>query len=513
MNNSSTSPGYSCAQCVARSRTDNARAKRRSVDGWSVARSHRTPQRVLVRAHAAVQSPPNAKTDKYATLPAVPIERVHWVDDLEGLTRATAAVRALTADASLNARQPPCVGLDAEWRPGDNTPVALLQIATRDEVFLIDLLATAPRGCAPEVIAATDELLKAVLWEERLYKLGFSFGYDVKRLKASYSHLSVWDVNCKNLVDVKQLAYAASPNKVSLRCGLAVLTRQVIGCILDKKEQCSDWGKRPLTASQRAYAAADGYSLCLIFDKCLSWIKVDDDVPRVLTEVVEMGEPYRGLARMVKKVRMQKQKERAKAAKRGGQGKPCQFAREMALEDANADILSSLGSVGKVVAGRKGAIDLLAGDQDIRQKNDGRNVHSWANAISVFVSVGKPQTRGPTAFWEREGQIFMKWDGKAGGALDEDIARLRRSKSAEVLNRPEGADETPGDSALLFIRRPPGQYTFCGRLESVGASNASDDVAICRLVDSDSVRASDTYFQLIGCRLSDSVPSDDFSPL
>ena len=467
-------------------------------------------ERASVRARAAVQAPPNVKSDKYAPLPAVPIENVHWVDDLEGLQRATAAVRAQTAGVNVsdNVRLPPCVGLDAEWRPGDNTPVALLQVATRDEVFLIDLLATAPRGCAPEVIEATDELLKAILWEEKLYKLGFSFGYDVKRMKASYSHLSVWDETCKNLVDVKQLAYAASPNKMSLRCGLAVLTRQVIGCMLDKKEQCSDWAKRPLTASQRAYAAADGYSLCLIFDKCLTMIKEDDDVLRILTEVVEAGEPLRGLPRKVKKVRVLKQKERAKAAKRGGQGKPCQFARETALEEANADILSALESVGRVVGGRKGAIELLAGEQDIRHKNDGRNVHAWANAMAVFVSVGKPQTRGPTTFWERDGEIYMKWDGKAGGALDEDIARLRRSKSSEVTKPVDGEGDVAGDSALLFIRRPPGQYMFCGRLENVGESSSDKDAAVCRLVDAESVRTSDTYFQLIGCRLSGSVPSD-----
>lgn len=441
----------------------------------------------------------NKKTERYAPLPRVPNERVHWIDDVDGLKRTTAAVRALDSaarDASTSVRQPPCVGLDGEWRPGDNSPVALLQIATREEVFLIDLLATAPRGAGQELNDATDELLQAVLWSEHLYKLGFSFEYDIKRMKASYSHLKVWGEKSKNLIDVKQLAFAASPNKMPLRCGLAVLTRQVIGCILDKKQQCSDWGKRPLTEDQIAYAAADGYSLCLIFDKCLMMIDKEEEIPALLQKVVELGEPLRGLPRKVKKVRVKAQRAAKKAAKKGGQGKPCQFARETPIEKATADVVNSLESVGVTLSsGRKGAVELLAGDVPIRTKNDGRNIDRWANAISVFVSVGKPQTKGPTSFWEKDGELYMKWDGRASGALSDDIACLRRSVSAE-------SDGESGDNALLFMRRPPGQFVFCGRLECVGAVQSDDSAVLLRLVDGARIRASDTYHQLIGCRLS-----------
>ena len=471
------------------------------------ARSRRPVRSARARAVAsdAPAQPSSGRLKSFATLPNVPAERVRWVDDVEGLRAATEAVRALggSGKASTSARAPPCIGLDAEWRPGDNTPVALLQIATRGEVFLVDLLATAPRSAGEALNDATDELLQAVLWSEDVYKLGFSFAYDVKRMKASYSHLKVWSERSKNLVDVKQLAFAASPSKMSLRCGLAALTRQVTGFTLDKKEQCSDWGRRPLTEGQIAYAAADGYSLCLIFDKCLEMILDEAEIPRVLREVIDLGEPLRGLPRTVKKIRVKALKNAKKAAKRGGQGKMCQFARETPIEKATADVVNSLDSVGVTLSGgRKGAVELLSPDVPIRSKNDGRNVDTWANAVSVFISVGKPQTKGPTSFWEKDGALYMKWDGRSAGALEDDVERVRRSKSAEFTGESSGPALT--DNALLFMRRPPGQFVFCGRLEALeGDDSSGESPVLTRLVDAERLRASDTYFQLIGCRLAE----------
>ena len=58
----------------------------------------------------------------------------------------------------------------------------------------------------------------------------------------------------RQLVDVKQLAFTASANRMSMRIGLATLTKFVLGATLSKAEQCSDWAARPLTAPQLAYA-------------------------------------------------------------------------------------------------------------------------------------------------------------------------------------------------------------------------------------------------------------------
>ena len=131
---------------VARRVASEAQTTSTSMSSVSRARVSRSRRALVSRARcvraasiapAAPATPVNKTKERYAPLPTVPSERVHWIDDADGLKRATAAVRALDAaarDASTSGRQPPCVGLDGEWRPGDNSPVALLQIATREEV-------------------------------------------------------------------------------------------------------------------------------------------------------------------------------------------------------------------------------------------------------------------------------------------------------------------------------------------------------------------------------------------
>ena len=56
-------------------------------------------------------------------------------------------------------------------------------------------------------------------------------------------------------------------------------------------------------------------------------------------------------------------------------------------------------------------------------------------------------------------------------------------------------------AALLFMRRPPGNYVFCGRLETAqGAPGA------VRLVDAAALRQGSTFHQLVGCRLREAPP-------
>ena len=78
-----------------------------------------------IRANAVIPSAPTTapnakKNDRYTPLPNVPEDRVYWVDDVDGLKRATEVVLALAAagtdenETSTSVRTPPCLGLDAE---------------------------------------------------------------------------------------------------------------------------------------------------------------------------------------------------------------------------------------------------------------------------------------------------------------------------------------------------------------------------------------------------------------
>ena len=76
--------------------------------------------------------------------------------------------------------------MDCEWRPSSSSPVALVQAATRDAVFLIDALKLAE---SPESLAALDAFLGAVFADASLVKLGFGFAHDLRRLRRGYPTL------------------------------------------------------------------------------------------------------------------------------------------------------------------------------------------------------------------------------------------------------------------------------------------------------------------------------------
>ena len=52
---------------------------------------------------------------------------------------------------------------------------------------------------------------------------------------------------------------------------LSTMCESLLGSPLDKGEQCSKWGRRPLTASQFSYAALDAHCLVRIFEKVRSF--------------------------------------------------------------------------------------------------------------------------------------------------------------------------------------------------------------------------------------------------
>ena len=533
------------------------RARRRPLRALAAASAGASVVSTEPSADGASGAAPPALTSKSLgvergkLLPPVPSERVHWVCDAEGVARMREAVMDPTMNPTTREGYPPVVGLDGEWKPGSRTPVSILQVATRTDAFVVDLFAVAP--AASPACDAFDAFLGELLSSETVYKLGFSFGYDLSRMRASYPHLpSLRELHPRALVDVKQLAHVASANRMNLRVGLATLTRLVLGANLSKEQQCSDWSRRPLSAPQLAYAAADAYYLCLIFDKCVA--KSNDTIlGKRLDDVVAAGDPRAKGKHLPRKAKKALKKQAALAARlvqRAANGDRLigHAQRVPETTDVTVDVPRALASVGALVKGgnRKGAVKLLAGDGDARASKRGGALERWANACAFYLSVGQPGKRGSGMFWEESpgGDVWMRPDANAFAAASaEDVSAFRR---ATTTSGTDGYDLLPGEDpeadevcpvdddddegvgggagggvgggdppeALLFTRRPPGGYVFCGRLEGATRGRAGEDEdesahigeLRLRLVDTAALRASSTFHQLVGCRLEEAPP-------
>ncbi|KAF4734546.1 hypothetical protein FOZ62_014877 [Perkinsus olseni] len=134
------------------------------------------------------------------------------------------------ADCVKDIAQYRTIGIDVEWSSGPGA--ALFQVATPHTVYLIDML-------KPE-IRQSSSLFSALIDVPRV--LGFSISADVERIP---------QLKKCQVIDVQ------TDKRGSLQRHVA----GQLGAYLDKTEQCSEWADRPLSDSQKKYAALDAYTL------------------------------------------------------------------------------------------------------------------------------------------------------------------------------------------------------------------------------------------------------------
>ena len=146
------------------------------------------------------------------------------------------------------------IAMDAEWIPQSSKGVAILQLATWEEVHIWDL---------QELKAHMVQPALKLLWaSEKIQKLGFGFSSsDWPRLCGCFGHLEL-----RRLVDL---------DKDDPTQGLKSLVRKSLGKKLDKSEQTSDWSRRPLSEKQLQYAALDAH--CLL--QLAKALKLDSQLP------------------------------------------------------------------------------------------------------------------------------------------------------------------------------------------------------------------------------------------
>ncbi|NXX96214.1 MUT7 Exonuclease, partial [Centropus bengalensis] len=173
------------------------------------------------------------------------------------------------------------VGIDMEWKPSfgmvGKPRVSLLQIALKDEVFLLDL----PRLLEDaEMEGGKEKLLHFIQMlysDAAITKLGYGMSGDLSSLAATCSALKDTDKQAQGVVDlltvdkqVDALFPEQSHEDGAFRHpekGLSLLVQHVLGKPLDKTEQLSNWEKRPLREEQILYAASDAYCLLEVYEK------------------------------------------------------------------------------------------------------------------------------------------------------------------------------------------------------------------------------------------------------
>ncbi|XP_061913437.1 exonuclease mut-7 homolog isoform X1 [Entelurus aequoreus] len=191
-------------------------------------------------------------------------DKVHHVDTLEALA---ACRKTLLQKGAV-------VGVDMEWQPTfgcSRQHVALIQLATWDTVFLLDMCA---EGFWDH--SETVGFIRSFFSAQNVLKLSYDIAGDLKYLRSTCPQFQEDPLKIEAMLDLLHVQKMIKRNnKVNVthspsdksehKKGLSLLVQQVLGKHLDKSEQMSNWEKRPLRVSQIRYAVADAYSLLEVY--------------------------------------------------------------------------------------------------------------------------------------------------------------------------------------------------------------------------------------------------------
>ncbi|MEM7548948.1 MAG: 3'-5' exonuclease [Bacteroidota bacterium] len=149
------------------------------------------------------------------------------------------------------------IGIDTETKPafkkGVYHPVALLQIATSDKVFLFRLN------------MLTDfKDLKPIFEAEELLKIGIGLRDDIRELK------QLIKFEPEGFIDLNEEAPKIGFKKIGMRN----LSAMILDSRISKRQQVSDWEKHTLSKAQIDYAATDAWVSRLLFMKLLEEGKI-----------------------------------------------------------------------------------------------------------------------------------------------------------------------------------------------------------------------------------------------
>jgi len=190
---------------------------------------------------------------------------------------------------------PMLVGIDCEWQPhqlmvrGEPRPVICMQISLPfiETVYLLDLQKLLrplqhPTQGRTDLEEATDQVLARLLVDGKdhpsVIKTGYHIVSDLQRLAGSYPHLSCFQQDISNLLEVdtlvrKSLQLLKQKKSRGITTSLSKMTSHYLSREIQKDCQVSDWQKRPLTSSQVEYAALDAAVVSSISRRALEAVQ------------------------------------------------------------------------------------------------------------------------------------------------------------------------------------------------------------------------------------------------
>mgnify|MGYP006277905043 CR=1 FL=1 len=155
------------------------------------------------------------------------------------------------------------IGFDTERKPsfkkGNQNPVSLIQIATRDKVLLLRL----------NHMKIPYELVR-ILNDPEILKIGVGLDDDIQGLK------SIKNFKPAGFIDLGKYFRANEYKQSSLK----YLAAMVLNVRISKNKQISNWERETLTPAQITYAATDAWIPREIY---LALIQ-DENFPEVMTD-------------------------------------------------------------------------------------------------------------------------------------------------------------------------------------------------------------------------------------
>lgn len=213
----------------------------------------------------------------------LPLERIFLIDNAKSLNQC---MRVLCVPGAV-------VGFDTEWRPtmcraGTEERLAIIQLSTWSEVFILDVIALMDNVKDSEMQLFANNFFA----NPHVLKLGYGVNSDFQNLvstcpvfKESVTQLTRFVDLCplsKQILKIPSVCQRVGVRMqgVSARqraCiaeerGLSELVFLCLGMPLDKTYQLSDWERRPLSEEQLLYAALDAYCLLEIYEVLKDWV-------------------------------------------------------------------------------------------------------------------------------------------------------------------------------------------------------------------------------------------------